>query len=512
MNPITHKSAFLALSLAALVITGCRPPSHDHGHGDGEHDHHEEEQAKGPHGGRLLEEGDFGLEVTIFENGVPPEYRVYPYLRHEPLDPAQVKVSMLLRRPGGRVDQIQFMKQGDYLRGDRVVEEPHSFEVSVAAEHAGQSHNWKYESFEGRAVLTAEVLRNAGVTVETAGPALIPVERALPGEVALNLDRAAHVVSRFRGQVMEVRKTLGDRVRQGEVLAVLDSRELADAKSEFIEAIHRLELAQALFTREEALWRKKISAEKDYLLARHQLEETEIAKQTARQKLLALGVGAAELELLAREPEGEVVAFRARQPFPEQALTRYELRAPRDGTVVGKEVTAGSPVDADQELFLLADLTTVWVDATVHPADLPMVGEGRKATVRLEATGREAAGTIAYVGPLADGRSRASLARLVLPNPDGAWRPGLFVSVRVVESEATVPVAVRTAALQAFRDRDAVFLQDGDVFQAMPVTLGRRNSEWVEVLSGLSAGQRYASTNSFVIKAEVLKDGATHDH
>jgi membrane fusion protein, heavy metal efflux system len=140
------------------------------------------------------------------------------------------------------------------------------------------------------------------------------------------------------------------------------------------------------------------------------------------------------------------------------------------------------------------------------------VGEGRKATVRLEAASLEAAGKIDYVGPMADGRSRASLARIVLPNADGAWRPGLCGSVRVVVSEATVPVAVRPAALQTFRDWDVVFLQDGDVFQAMPVELGRRSAEWVEVLGGLPAGQRYANSNSFVIKAEVLKHGATHDH
>jgi membrane fusion protein, heavy metal efflux system len=104
------------------------------------------------------------------------------------------------------------------------------------------------------------------------------------------------------------------------------------------------------------------------------------------------------------------------------------------------------------------------------------------------------------------------LARVELPNPTGSWRPGLFVTGEIIAEEAEVPVAVKTSALQQFRDWDVVFMQDGAMFEIAILDLGRRDSEWVEVLSGLPAGQKYATENSFIIKADILKSGAAHDH
>ena len=103
-------------------------------------------------------------------------------------------------------------------------------------------------------------------------------------------------------------------------------------------------------------------------------------------------------------------------------------------------------------------------------------------------------------------------ARVVLPNPHGEWRPGLFVNVELTTEEMTVPVAVRAEALQTFRDWNVVFIQAGDRYEVRPLELGRRDDAFVEVLSGLAAGQRYVAKNSFVLKADVLKAGASHDH
>jgi cobalt-zinc-cadmium efflux system membrane fusion protein len=104
------------------------------------------------------------------------------------------------------------------------------------------------------------------------------------------------------------------------------------------------------------------------------------------------------------------------------------------------------------------------------------------------------------------------LARVELPNPDGRWRPGFFVVGEIIVEEATVPLAVKASALQTFRDWDVVFIRDGNVFEIATLELGRRDNEWVEVVSGLSAGERYVSKNSFILKADVGKSGATHDH
>lgn len=275
--------------LTVLVLRQPAGETHDHGdHGHG-HDEHEDESPRGPHGGRLLETDGLRLEVTIFEKGVPPEYRIYAYTKQDkPLPPEQVKLVIELKRFGNRTDTITFQPMGEFLRGQQEVVEPHSFDVTVRAEFQGRKAEWTYESYEGRVKILAALAASSGVKTEIAGPATLQHFRELPAQVRLNEDLVAHAVSRFKGQVTAVPGRLGDQVKAGDVLAVLDSRELADAKAEFIEALHKLELAQAIYSREEGLWRKKISPEQDYLAIKHQLEEAEIRKQTTRQKLLAL--------------------------------------------------------------------------------------------------------------------------------------------------------------------------------------------------------------------------------
>lgn len=108
--------------------------------------------------------------------------------------------------------------------------------------------------------------------------------------------------------------------------------------------------------------------------------------------------------------------------------------------------------------------------------------------------------------------TRTAQAHVQIPNPDSIWRPGLFVTVRLVQEEFTVPVAVRADAIQKFRDWDVVFIQEGNLYEAVSLELGRREGDWVEILSGLPAGKKYVSKNSFLIKADILKSGATHDH
>ncbi|TAK00185.1 MAG: HlyD family efflux transporter periplasmic adaptor subunit [Candidatus Manganitrophaceae bacterium] len=472
----------------------------------------EAEVVKGPHGGRLLSKDGFQVEVTIYEKGVPPQFRIYSYEKGKPIDPNEVRLDIALHRLGGRIDEIRFQKEGEYLHGDKVVEEPHSFDVRVAAEWKGQSYQWEYSQVEGRVEMAPEAAKAAGIEIQTAGPVRMKTILELPGEIGFNKNKVAHVVPRLSGVVTEVRKNLGDQVKRGEVIAVIDSRELAEAKTEYIESVHRLEFSQAAFVREEALWKKKISPEQDYLAARHRLEEAEIARQAAEQKLLALGLSRAELSLLATEPEGEVIQHQIRAPFSERALTRYELRSPQDGIVIEKRVSVGEAIKEDADIFVIADLSTVWGEITVYAKDLRVVGVGQKVTVRSKELGLEATGKVSYLGPLIGGQTRAAAAHVDIPNPKGLWRPGLFVTVELFQEEVPVPVAVSADALQTFRDWDVVFVQYGNQFEARPLELGRSDGKWVEVVSGLAPGEKYATRNSFVLKADLGKSGATHDH
>ncbi|MDZ4674876.1 MAG: efflux RND transporter periplasmic adaptor subunit [Gemmatimonadota bacterium] len=454
---------------------------------------------KGPHGGRLLSDGPLQLEVTIYEDGVPPQFRVFPYdSTLTPLDPATVELEIALERLGGRVDQFRFRQEGDYLRGDAVVLEPHSFDVRLTARLSGRTFQWSYSQIEGKVELAADQRKSAGITIDTVGPRLMETTLVLPGEITEDATRRAQIAARLDGVVTEVFKQEGDRVRRGELVAVLSSRELAHAKSGFLAAAHHLEFTRVTLAREDTLWSKRISAERDLLEARQGFDEATLALRLAEQSLIALGIPASELSGLADAPP--------------EALARYEIRAPLNGTVTERQATIGEAVRADTRLFTISDLSSVWVNAAVYPADLSAVRNGQAATILSAELGQEATGRVSFVGPLVGQESRAATARIVLPNADGRWRPGLFVSVRLVRESVRVPLAVAVEAIQTFRDWQVVFVRHGDWFEARPLELGRTDGTWIEVRSGLAMGDQYARQNSFAVKAEIGKLGATHDH
>ncbi len=475
-------------------------------------EHADEETGKGPHGGRLLSDADFQIELAIYEKGVPPQFRAYFYEKGNPIDPGETRLTVALHRLGGRVEEIRFQKEGDHLRGDQTVAEPHSFDVKVTAERSGRRHRWEYAQIEGRVEMPPDVAKASGIEIGTAGPVRMKTILALSGEIVLNQNKVAHVVPRLSGVVTEVRKNLGENVKKGEVIATLDSRELAEVKTEYIESVHRLEFAQASFVREESLWKKKITPEQDYLASRHALEEAEIARQSSEQKLLALGLSQADLALLAIEPEGAVVEREVRAPFVSKALTRYELKSPLDGMIIEKRISTGEAIKEDADIFTIADLSTVWGEMTIHPKDLRAVRAGQKVTVRSKELDLSVDGKISFLGPLVGGESRTAKAHVDIPNSSGLWRPGLFVTVELVQEEMPVPVAVLADAIQTFREGPVVFVQYGHQFEVRPLELGRSDGKWVEVVSGLSPGERYAARNSFVLKAELGKTGASHDH
>ncbi|NIQ01613.1 MAG: efflux transporter periplasmic adaptor subunit, partial [Nitrospinaceae bacterium] len=183
----------------------------------------------GPRGGWLFAEDSFRLELKIYEQGVPPRFRAYVTDdRGHPLDLSQVHLTAELHRLD-RVDRIGFKPAGEYLRGDAVVEEPHSFEVVLKARWKDQTFQWNFSQIEGRAELSPEVAREAGIETATAGPATLKNTLTLNGEIGLNEEKVTHIVPRLDGVVREVHTDLGDQVTDRELLAVLESRELADA-------------------------------------------------------------------------------------------------------------------------------------------------------------------------------------------------------------------------------------------------------------------------------------------
>ncbi len=461
------------------------------GHADRKgHANDETAAKKGPHGGKLFTSNGYGLEISIFESAVEPRFRVYTYQNGKPLPPAESKVSVTLKRLGAKPQEIIFTPEQDYLKGNAVIEEPHSFAVQIFAQHKGVPNIFTYEQVEGRVTLTNEQAKSNGVDVAVAGPARIQSTLQLTGEVGFNQDRTVQVVPRLMGRVETVSVVVGERVRKGQIMAVVSSQVLADQRGELMAASKRLVMAKSTFEREKKLWEEKISAKQDYLQAQQALQEAEIAVQLAREKLSSLGA-------LASAPG---------------KLTNFEIRAPIDGMVTAKKISVGEVLKDDVNIFTVSDLSTVWVELNIYAKDLNTVKVGQKATVK--ATGFEASaqGSVSYVGALIGNQTRTATARIVLPNAKGIWHPGLPVNVELVAAEVEVPVAISVDALQTMRDAPAVFGRYGDSFEVRPVQLGRSDGKMVEVTKGLNAGEQYAATNSYLIKADIGKSSASHEH
>jgi len=340
---------------------------------------------------------------------------------------------------------------------------------------------------EGLILMSAQQMQAAGITVAQAAAASIAQTVQLPGEVRFNEDLTAHIVPRTPGVAESVSADLGQHVKKGQVLAVISSTVLADLRSAALAAQKRLGLAQLTYQRELKLWQDKISAEQDYLQAQAALREAEIEAQTAKSKLSALGAG---------EADG--------------ALNRYVLRAPFDGVVVEKHIAQGEAVKEDANVFLLSDLSSVWVEVVVTPNDLDAVRVGETVTITSSANGTSTTGKLSYVGNLLGEQTRSAKARVVIANPNLAWRPGLFVNAVMARGEKNAPVTVAADAVQSIDGKSVVFIKTEKGFKAQAVKTGASDGKLTEIVEGLSPGTPYAASGSFVLKAEQGKKETDH--
>lgn len=409
------------IGLAALLvgINGCGGVgSENESTGQGGHgETAEAEPAKGPNNGRLLVDGDFVLELAIFETGVPPEFRVWMTDAGAPVAPDDVDLHVTLTRLGNVKDEIGFARQDDFLRGDTVIYEPHSFIVSIEAKHQGQTHNWSYDNFEGRTSIGAEIAETFGLETELAGEAAIEEAITVYGRVEPNREQHRSISARFDGAIQSVHISAGDTVRKGQSLATIESNE---------------------------------------------------------------------------------------------SLNTYTLTAPIGGIVTERAANPGEQTDGRQ-LFTIVDTSTVWVELAVFPSNRSRVREGARVTVRGAAGKMEWEGVISRLSTIAQ-PNQSVLARVVLDNTDGALVPGTRITGDIEIAEHNVPLAVKRTGLQSFRDFTVVYAQIGDEYEVRMLELGRQDAEWIEVLGGLDAGTRYVTTNSYLVKADIEKSGASHDH
>jgi cobalt-zinc-cadmium efflux system membrane fusion protein len=366
-----------------------------------------------------------------------------------------------------------------------------------AAEHGPESEHAEH----GCIRLTDEAIRRFGIQLDTARGGTIEQRLVLPGEIVLNTDRVAHIVPRVAGMVREVTRSVGDRVEAGDLLAVLESRELAEAKAADLTAEARLKLAESSLKRLEGLRQQQLVPERQYLEAQQGVEEAQIAHRETMAKLHALGMTHEQLEAMSEADQS--------------ILARYEVRAPFAGTLIERHATLGEVHDSSSTLFVLADLSTVWADITVYAQDAHRLNMGSKLRVVHSANGSEvstAEGEVFYVSPMLREATRTGLARALITNEDRRWRPGMFVSAEVLVGSEAGEVVVPQDAVQKVGGETVVFVADEDGFEKRPVVTGKSDQSSVHIVSGLTPGEEFVSKAAFILKAELSKGTGGHEH
>lgn len=365
------------------------------------------------------------------------------------------------------------------------------------AHGGGEAHD---EGPEGVVRLTADRIAAAGITVAPADAGVIARTLAVPGVIVPDQNRIARVAAKVVGTVAELNKQLGDPVAQGEVVAVVESREVAEAKSEYLAAQANLDLQTTLFDRGLSLYQAKITPENQFLRAQTTLTEARLRHDLARHKLSALSVADAEIAGLDRATT---------------SLQRHEVRSPIAGRVVERLVTLGASVGVEgqaKELYVVADLSSVWIDLTVSTGDLGAVEEGQTVTVAAPDGGAPVEGRTVFISPLLNQDTRSARVIASLDNRDRAWRPGSFVTARIVLAQKPVDVRVPRTAVQTIGGEQVVFVRTDGGFEKREVVLGTADDQAVEVVFGLDPGEAIAVTNTFVLKAELGKAEAEHVH
>ncbi len=381
-------------------------------------------------------------------------------------------------------------------------EKEHQEDTSPAG--ASESHEESGHGEEGGAgkvVLTPGQAELADIQTEPARIGDIDIELSLPAEVRLNEDRLAHVVSRVPGVAKAVLKTLGETVQEGDVMVVVESRELADDKAAYLAALERVALARANYNREEGLWKRKISSEKEYLNAKQALAEASIESRLAGQKLHALGFSHEYLQQLPSQPD--------------EAFTRYEITPPFAGTIIEKHITRGELV-GDKDLYLIADLDTVWVMASVYEKDIARVSKNQKATVIVKAyPDRRFSGKVTWIADVIEAETRTLKVRVEVDNRERLLKPGMFARIILGVGTRRKAVTIPASAVQRQQGEKIVFVDQGSgQFARREIETGIHSATRVEVLEGIREGEKVVNSGSFILKSELEKEGfeAGHGH
>lgn len=371
-----------------------------------------------------------------------------------------------------------------------------SLEIVEASSHKEIDEHGPSE--ENVIFLSPEQIKELGIQTRRAEPGYLSVTLSTRGKIILQPDRLTHILPKISGIAIEAHKNIGDHVKEGDLLAILESREMADIKAGYLVAKEKESLALALSDREKRLYEKKVSAEQDYLNAKSSYQEARINVQLAEQKLHAFGLEEEEIKGL----------FSDHNPD----LRIYEIRSPVDGVVIARHITKGEFVENTTRIYEIADLSTIWIEIGIYPKDLASVKEGQMVDVSLPVEGNIAKAKIIYLSPIIQDETITAKAVAEMQTPNENWRPGSFVKVDIAIEKISSGIVIANEAVQNIDGKPFVFVKIPEGFEKRQVTLGVRDDKNVEVLSGLRAGDEYAFSKTFLLKADLSKKEAEHAH
>ncbi len=377
----------------------------------------EAEPEKGPNRGRMLRDGSFAVELAIVETGVPPEFRIWITDDGKTINPNQVDITIQLQRLGNVTDNINFTVENDYLRGDTVVYEPHSFVVLLTADYQGKSYQWQYDNFEGRTRIANNIAQALDIKTEIAGPATLHETVRVYGKLALPPNAKRKIQARFDGVIKSMHVALGDYVKKGQTLITIESNE---------------------------------------------------------------------------------------------SLKSYQITAPIDG-IISQQLASEAEQTSARTLLELTSQEVLVAELAVFPTDVPSIK--KFAPVEININGFDHGLTSVISGSKSALRNdQARIFLTEVSNTDATLTEGMFVTADIEIATVDTPLAVKREGLQAFRDFTVVYAKFGEEYEVRMLELGMQAGERVEVLGGIDPGTEYVTENSYIIKADIEKSGASHDH
>ena len=338
------------------------------------------------------------------------------------------------------------------------------------------------ESEETAVTLTPDEVRTAGIQVTALTLQKLSGQVRVTAMIEANQDALAHIAPRVAGRIVRVQANLGDVVKAGQALAVLDSIDLGDARSAYRTAQTELSLARANFNRLDGLYREQVIAQKDWLAAHADYEKAKSVSRAAADKLRLLGVA----------PGGDGSTFPVTAPFA--------------GMVIEKNAVLGELAPADQSLFTVANLSTVWIESDLYEKDLGGIQVGAPAQVRIAAYSNTVfEGRLTYISSTVDPQTHTVKGRIEVPNPRLALKPGMFANVTLVGGNQVEGWAVPETAIILFKGEPSVFRAEGNRFEPQAVQTGAYVNGYVVIRSGLKTGDRVVTAGAYQLKARLMK-------